>query len=510
MSNYWYPKHMYTDLSYGLTDALKLAGFDGSAEGGAFTKCCMDMGITPQLDYKYKCGFTEKNGELKYADDVDVSYNCNTEHNFCKSIKLILDDGTTEDYKESTDTVVKPGIKIISSLNTNDPTDISVNNIFEFSDELMTRTLSNGFSKESYPDICNQLVFSDIEVNPGEDILDDQDVSNSSMTMSAVKNNCLISQGRKFKLFLANGLLQLSFFENDCEYDPENEVFLGKSNNTGSAGVFKLDDKSKYMGKLYNIDGQGVYREFSNFGYSKESNQFKVIPRVSSNGATVLQTLKDSTKTQCENICVNDNNCAGYQFDSSTEECTTFKNDKTMYPFNQTNKNIDKNINTYVRVPYNINSKDGCKSSRVNTFTTDELQNYSFDHSDKMSDIDDCGVSLEIKNRLDIQTSDIRSIEVIESDLNAKRELILSYIQKLTEDEKKTISNMGTNVIKMERDLSEYKDIKQKKIQGRLIDVTDGQLEDSNKKLNKEMSFLVGTSIASIVLLLVAINLQKK
>ena len=69
---------------------------------------------------------------------------------------------------------------------------------------------------------------------------------------------------------------------------------------------------------------------------------------------------------------------------------------------------------------------------------------------------------------------------------------------------------MGTNVIKMERDLSEYKDIKQKKIQGRLIDVTDGQLEDSNKKLNKEMSFLVGTSIASIVLLLVAINLQKK
>ena len=181
-----------------------------------------------------------------------------------------------------------------------------------------------------------------------------------------------------------------------------------------------------------------------------------------------------------------------------------------MYPFNQTNKNIDKNINTYVRVPYNINSKDGCKSSRVNTFTTDELQNYSFDHSDKMSDTDDCGVSLEIKNRLDIQTSDIRSIEVIESDLNAKRELILSYIQKLTEDEKKTISNMGTNVIKMERDLSEYKDIKQKKIPGRLIDVTDGQLEDSNKKLNKEMSFLVGTSIASIVLLLVAINLQKK
>ena len=43
-----------------------------------------------------------------------------------------------------------------------------------------------------------------------------------------------------------------------------------------------------------------------------------------------------------------------------------------------------------------------------------------------------------------------------------------------------------------------------------MFDLTDGQLEDSNKKLNKEMTFLVGTSIASIVLLLVAINLQKK
>ena len=50
---------MYTDLSYGLTDALKLAGFDDSADGSAFTKCCQEMSIKPMLDYKYKCGIKE-------------------------------------------------------------------------------------------------------------------------------------------------------------------------------------------------------------------------------------------------------------------------------------------------------------------------------------------------------------------------------------------------------------------------------------------------------------------
>ena len=507
MSNYWYPKHMYQDLSYGLTDALKLAGFDANG-GGAFTKCCMDMGITPKLEYDYKCGTADKDGELEYATDVDVSYNCNVEHNFCKTIRLVLDDGTSDLFSGLNNDLEAnaAGIKIISSSNNN--VDISVNNIFKFSDELLTRALNQGFSDQNgYTDICNQLIFSD----EGQDILDDNVVFNSATKMSSVNNNCLISQNRKFKLFLENGLLKLSFFENDCQYDTENEVYIGKNNDTGSASIYQLDDKTKHMGKLYHIDGQGSYREFIKPGYSKDSNQFKVIPRVSSNGATVLQSLDASTKTECESACIDSTICQGYQFNTDTNVCTTFKNDSSMYPYDQTKKQIDQYTNTYVRVPYNINSADtGCVSKNVNTLTTDELQNYNYD-SDPMADSEACGVSAVIKNNIDLATtSDGPSIEIIKVGLDSKREEILGYIKKLTTMEKKLLAEMGTNVTDMERDLSEYKDIKERKMEGKMIDVVDGQLEDSNKKLNKEMSFLVGTSIASIALLLVAINLQKK
>ena len=127
-----------------------------------------------------------------------------------------------------------------------------------------------------------------------------------------------------------------------------------------------------------------------------------------------------------------------------------------------------------------------------------------------MNDDEDCGVSAAINENIKMTTSDGPNIDIIKDDLHAKREEILGYIKKLTTMEKKLLAKMGTNVINMERDLKQYKDIKEKKIEGREIDVADGQFDDSNKKLNKEMSFLVGTSIASIVLLLVAINLQKK
>lgn len=513
MSNYWYPKHMYTDLSYGLTDALKLAGFDDSADGSAFTKCCQEMSIKPMLDYKYKCGIKEydpinrNQNQLEYSEDASLNYDCSLEHNFCKTIRLVLDDGTSDLFSSSGDDneANTPGIKIISSLN--EGVDISVNNIFKFSNELLERALNNGFTEQlGYRDICNQLVFSD----SGEDILDDSSTFNRSMKMSSVSNNCLISQGRKFKLFLDNGLLKLSFFENDCQYDPDNELYVGKNNGTGSASVYKIDDKTKHMGKLYHIDGQGSYREFLNPGYSKDSKQFKIIPRVSSNGATQLQVLNESTKTECENACIDSTSCQGYQFNTNTNVCTTFKNDSSMYPYDQTKKQIDANINTYVRVPYNINSTEsGCVSKNVNNLTTNELEDYNYD-SDPMNNDEDCGVSAAINENIEMTTSDGPNIDIIKDDLDAKREEILGYIKKLTTMEKKLLAKMGTNVINMERDLKQYKDIKEKKIEGREIDVADGQFDDSNKKLNKEMSFLVGTSIASIVLLLVAINLQKK
>ena len=128
-----------------------------------------------------------------------------------------------------------------------------------------------------------------------------------------------------------------------------------------------------------------------------------------------------------------------------------------------------------------------------------------------MTNEEDCGVSARINENIDMTTtSDAPNIDLIKDNLDSKREEILGYIKKLTTMEKRLLAKMGTNVITMERDIKEYKDVKEKKIEGREIDVADGQFEDSNKKLNKEMSFLVGTSIASIVLLLVAINLQKK
>ena len=503
MSNYWYPKHMNTDLSYGLTEALKLAGFDGD-NNSKFTECCMDMGIQPKLEYKYKCGTKEYDEELSYDADANITYDCNTEHDFCKTIRLVLDDGTNDDYTENGKNI-EAGIKIISSFDPN--IDISVNNIFKFSDELIERTLTGGFSEENgYTDICNQLIFSG-KKNPGKDILDDQDVSNNSMKMSTVNHNCLISQGRKFKLFLENGLLKLSFFENDCEYDLENNVLVGKNNGTGTAAVYKIDDKTKHMGKLYNIDGQGVAKQFINPGYTKDSKQFEVIPRVASNGATVISTLTNSTKTECESSCILDDQCAGYQFNTKDKTCTMFEND--MYPYDQTKKQPDINTNTYVRVPYNFNSQDGCKSQNVKRVTTDKLEDYSF-HSDKMSDDDNCGVGAAINDALKSDIDGDNLPTVTRDDLLGDKEEILRLLSLLTNDEKKILKDMGKNVEKMEKDLKEYKDIKEKKIEGKMIDVADGQLEDSNKKLNKEMSFLVGTSIASIMLLLVAINLQKK
>lgn len=508
MSKYWYPKHMNTDLSYGLTDALKLAGFDETDDGGAFTKCCMDMGITPTLEYKYKCGTKQYDEELSYGTDNNIVYECSKEHNFCKTIRLVLDDGTDGDYTENGKNI-EAGIKIISSLDTVG-TDISVNNVFKFSDELNATALTNGFSTlRGYTDICNQLVFSEIDVNPGKDILDDQDVSNSSIKMSSVKNNCLISQNRKFKLFLENGLLKLSFYSNDCEYNTENNAYVGKYNSGGVKSIYKIDDKTKHMGKLYNIDGQGVAKEFVNPGYGENSKQFEVIPKVASNGATVITTLTNSTKTECENACILDDECAGYQFNTKDKTCTILENN--MYPYDQTKKQPDINTNTYIRVPYNVNSQPGCRSQNVKRVSTDKLEDYSF-HSDKMNDDDNCGIgaAIEEANALYSDIDSDNLTKITQDDLVGEKEEILRLISLLTNDEKQILKDMGKNVEKMESDLKEYKDIKEKKIEGKMIDVADGQLEDSNKKLNKEMSFLVGTSIASIVLLLVAINLQKK
>jgi hypothetical protein len=496
---------MNTDLSYGLTDALKLAGFDDTAEGGAFTKCCMDMGITPKLEYKYNCGTKQYDEVLNYSNDARINYDCKQEHNFCKTIRLVLDDGTTNEYTENGKNI-EAGIKIISSLNPG--IDISVNNVFKFSDELNATALTNGFSElKGYTDICNQLVFSE---NTGEDILDDQDISNNSMKMSSVKNNCLISQGRKYKLFLERGLLKLSFYENDCEYNTENNAYVGKYNSGGVKSIYKIDDKTKHMGKLYNIDGQGVAKEFVNPGYTEDSKQFEVIPKVASNGATVISKITNSTKTECENSCILDNKCAGYQFNTKDNICTLFEND--MYPYDQTKKQPDINTNTYVRVPYNVNSiNPGCKSQNVKRVSTDKLEDYSF-HSDKMNDSDNCGIGQAIVDANALNSDiDSESLPTItKEDLAGEKEEILRLISLLTKDEKKILKDMGKNVEKMKNDLKEYKDIKEKKINGKMFDLVDGQLEDSNKKLNKEMTFLVGTSIASIVLLLVAINLQKK
>lgn len=502
MSNYWYLKHMNTDLSYGLTDALKLAGFDDTG-GSKFTECCMDMGIKPKLEYKYKCGTKQYDNAIEYNQDAKIHYDCEKEHKFCKTIRLVLDDGTTDDYTENGKST-EAGIKIISSLNNG--IDISVNNVFKFSDELNATALTDGFSTlKGYTDICNQLVFSE---NTGEDILDDQDISNNSMKMSSVINNCLISQGRKYKLFLEKGLLKLSFYGNDCEYNTENKAYVGKNNSGGVKSIYKIDDKTKHMGKLYNIDGEGVAKEFVNPGYSEQSKQFEVIPRVASNGATVISTLNNSTKDECENSCILDNKCAGYQFNTKDNMCTMFEDD--MFPYDQTKKQPDINTNTYVRVPYNVNSiNPGCKSQNVERVSTDKLEDYSF-HSDKMTDSENCGVGAAIENALNTGIDSESLTTITKEDLAGDKEEILRLISLLTRDEKKILKDMGKNVEKIKNDLKEYKDIKEKKIEGKMFDLTDGQLEDSNKKLNKEMTFLVGTSIASIVLLLVAINLQKK
>ena len=209
---FWYPEYMYTDLSYGFTEALRLAGFDeGTPE---FTKCCMDVGVPPKLEYKYKCGLKDISKEMEYDVEADISYNCKEVQDICKTIKLVLDDETRNLYT-STDTTDNnantPGIKIVQ-IDSDDK--ISVNCIFKFSDALLNRSLIKAFNtdtNEEYEGASYELIFSE----NGKDMLDDMAINNNSMKMSTVKYNCLISPGGKFKLFLENGLLKLAYKEND-------------------------------------------------------------------------------------------------------------------------------------------------------------------------------------------------------------------------------------------------------------------------------------------------------
>jgi len=476
MSNYWYPTYDLSNVKYKVKDAIQLTN---TKADDPFMDCCNTRGIDPVLTGEYKCGASEKIDIKKATYSSEVEYDCSNISTFCDSIQFKLTD---------------EGIHIINTKNGKD----NIEHKFRFSTELISNSLTGSYNNELELDGNEALK---LNAGAGKDILDDIDISDNSMKMSSVKNNCLVSAGGKFKLFLQKGILRISYFESDC--GKKGDYYYGKSGIPEAASIYKIDDQHQHLGKLYTIDQEGQKSEFEDITF-KDSNNFKVILNTGSIGNSINSTINDSTRKQCKEACQADDLCAGFEFSDNDKTCRTFDKDN-MYPYDQTLKERNEKKTLYVRVPQTNDSGSGCNMSSTH-ITTNDL--YHYNEGSRQAGVP-CGSAAVIDHAI-TEGQDGVGIAVIKQELDVIANKLIKAIGELADMEKQQLKKMGLNVLEMETDLKTYKYEKDRVRDGPTMNNMTGRYEGSINKLNKDMSFLVGSSIVSIVVLLVAINLIKK
>lgn len=159
-----------------------------------------------------------------------------------------------------------------------------------------------------------------------------------------------------------------------------------------------------------------------------------------------LATLSNVSLSDCKNECNKNNKCYGFSYNKTAKTATLYG--ENMYGVNTNGKRIfNEDLELFIRSKI-IDNNDSC-NKEVNSITGVEWNAYN--KGDVMSKDTLCQVADYIENQRQIAEKEGEKLKNIGKEMKSK-------LTKLTNEEKKLVNNMGFNVDKLSKQLTDYND----------------------------------------------------
>jgi hypothetical protein len=364
------------------------------------------IGCSKQFSTSYKCG----NGVIKTiniapdAKGQTVTFDCFEENEKCKGFRLTLSDNGNLTLTNSTD----PRGNIL----------------------WQSSTSQTGLPVEKYKAVNSK--FKRNYIQSGETLSVGEFIGSPS-------GNCyLIMEIKKD----ATVSLEIRYETLNCS-----DSGSGNDDDTVSIYTIKKENPTN-LGKIGYVDEDGIIHQYPDELLQKNDKFFNIGKY--SNDGNNIQIIENSNKTDCEKMCRERSDCAGYVFKNSNNECQL----KNSNIFPKSSRMIDESSELYIRgnnvlnntscskVVNNIESSIWELSNIGDKMSMDTLCNLgAFTEEDK-KDLENSNNTLlesvnELYNRIIGET---RSSTLINSDLEKNRQT-LDSLNKMNDSVKKNINS---------------------------------------------------------------------
>uniref|UniRef100_A0A6C0KV09 Apple domain-containing protein n=1 Tax=viral metagenome TaxID=1070528 RepID=A0A6C0KV09_9ZZZZ len=420
--------------------------------GGDPAFCC---GKT--VTYSYQCGGGPfKSGEIGGGANID--FDCSAEVANCKFFLILQGDGNLCIYRGTGPNDQRGGA--------------------------VWCAMTNGQQKEPNPDWVaskgkfgvNYLV-SGQGLLPGEWIGSDdgslklimQTDGNLVLYTSTRNLNCVTKEDKSYGGGWANAVYELNGVGNG-----NNIKKLGYVDSNGSLSEYPAD-----------MIGKGTdYKMIQN--YDSAYNDIPGMP------------LQNSNVDQCKSACNSNNDCAGFVFDRSSNNC--WIKDGNMYPKGQRQPN--SNIDLYLRSP-TLNNNSSC-SKAVSPIDTVMWDRYK--KSDKAMSADTtCGLA-------NVTQSSVQSTDEVKAQIADIASQIVDKLNNLGTSNAVLNTEMEKTKTQLISNIDKYKKIKEefnKNTATYAVNIS-GILNDTDQRVLQENYTYMFWSILAIGIIIIIINMKKK
>lgn len=262
-------------------------------------------GCGKQFSTSYKCG----NGVIKSinispdANGQTVTFDCFEENQKCRGFRLSVNDNGN-----------------LTLTNVTDPTGAIL---------WQSSTGQTGIPIEKYRAINSK--FKRNYIQSGETL-------SSGEFIGSPSGNCYLIMETKTD---GTASIELRYETINCSGNPTDNSF-GNDDDTVSIYTIKKE-KPTNLGKLGYVDEDGTIHQYPSELLQKNDKFFNV-GRYSNNGND-LQVIKNTNKTDCENLCKLNPDCAGYVFKNNNNECQL----KNSNVFPNSSRMVDNSAELYIR-----------------------------------------------------------------------------------------------------------------------------------------------------------------
>jgi PAN domain len=304
-----------------------------------------------------------------------------------------------------------------------------------------------------------------------------------------------------------NGLIML-IMQTDGNlvlYSSSTKINCSEQNGKSFGGpwanaVYELSEQGfpGNMSKIGYVDSNNVLSEYP-ADMIKKTNQYRMLPNTDSGGNDFGgMPMQNSNVDQCKSACTDNDNCAGFVFDRSNNNC--WLKDQNVFP--KSARQINNNLDLYLRQP-KINNNSSC-SNNIKPIDSVTWNRYSKSGRNMTMDTT-CGLAK-------VTQPSIESSNALKTQIAELAQEIVNKMNNLGTSNAQLNSEMETNRTQILGDVNKYKEINEEFSKHSATYATNisGILNETDQIVLHENYSYMFWSILAIGIIIIIINMKKK